>query len=127
MRRDAEMNEDEERKKKELVEARNEGDSAAYNAEKALKELGDDATSEEKAAVEEKIKTLRDLLTSEDASAIKAAVDALMNAMHPISQKSYAKAHAAQGNTAGAETNTDNGDSNGGTTVDAEFHEEDNQ
>ncbi len=127
MRRDAEMNEDEDRKKKELVEARNEGDSAAYNAEKALKELGDDATSEEKAAVEEKIKTLRDLLTSEDASAIKAAVDALMNAMHPISQKSYAKAHAAQGNTAGAETNTDNGDSNGGTTVDAEFHEEDNQ
>ena len=127
MRRDAEMNEDEDRKKKELVEARNEGDSAAYNAEKALKELGDDATSEEKAAVEEKIKTLRDLLTSEDASAIKAADDALMNAMHPISQKSYAKAHAAQGNTAGAETNTDNGDSNGGTTVDAEFHEEDNQ
>lgn len=127
MRRDAEMNEDEDRKKKELVEARNEGDSAAYNAEKALKELGDDATSEEKAAVEEKIKTLRDLLTSEDASAIKAAVDALMNAMHPISQKSYAKSHAAQGNTAGAETNTDNGDSNGGTTVDAEFHEEDNQ
>ena len=60
-------------------------------------------------------------------AAIKAAVDALMNAMHPISQKSYAKAHAAQGNTAGAETNTDNGDSNGGTTVDAEFHEEDNQ
>ena len=127
MRRDAEMNEDEDRKKKELVEARNEGDSAAYNAEKALKELGDEATPEEKAAVEEKIKALRDLLTSEDASAIKAAVDALMNAMHPISQKAYAKAHAPQGNTAGAETNTENGDSNGGTTVDAEFHEEDNQ
>ena len=127
MRRDAEMNEGEDKKKKELVEARNEGDSAAYNAEKALKELGDDATPEEKAAVEEKIKALRDLLTSEDTSAIKSAVEALMNAMHPISQKAYAKAQAAQNTTAGAEANTDNGDSNDGTTVDAEFHEEDNK
>jgi hypothetical protein len=47
--------------------------------------------------------------------------------MHPISQKAYAKAHSAQSNAAGAETNNYNGDSNGGTTVDAEFHEEDNQ
>ncbi|HAJ93285.1 MAG TPA: molecular chaperone DnaK [Synergistaceae bacterium] len=127
MRRDAEMNEGEDKKKKELVEARNEGDSAAYNAEKALKELGEDATPEEKAAVEEKIKALRDLLTSEDTSAIKSAVEALMNAMHPISQKAYAKAQAAQNNPADAQANTDNGDSSDETTVDAEFHEEDNK
>ena len=127
MRRDAEMNEGEDKKKKELVETRNEGDSAAYNAEKALKELGDDATPEEKAAVEEKIKALRDLLTSEDTSAIKSAVEALMNAMHPISQKAYAKAQAAQNTAADAQANTDNGDSSDGTTVDAEFHEEDNK
>ncbi len=127
MRRDAEINEGEDKKKKELVEARNEGDSAAYNAEKALKELGEDATPEEKAAVEEKIKALRDLLTSEDASAIKSAVDALMNAMHPISQKAYAKAQAAQSSTAGADAHTDQGEQNDGTTVDAEFHEEDNK
>ncbi|MDY9921643.1 MAG: molecular chaperone DnaK [Synergistota bacterium] len=127
MRRDAEMNEGEDKKKKELVEARNEGDSAAYNAEKALKELGEDATPEEKAAVEGKIKALRDLLTSEDASAIKSAVEALMNAMHPISQKAYAKAQAAQNDPADAQVNTDNGDSSDETTVDAEFHEEDNK
>ncbi|MEA4872308.1 MAG: molecular chaperone DnaK [Synergistaceae bacterium] len=127
MRRDAEMNEGEDKKKKELVETRNEGDSAAYNAEKALKELGEDATLEEKAAVEEKIKALRDLLTSEDTSAIKSAVEALMNAMHPISQKAYAKAQAAQNNPADAQANTDNRDSNDETTVDAEFHEEDNK
>jgi len=127
MRRDAEMNEGEDKKKKELVEARNEGDSAAYNAEKALKELGGDATPEEKATVEEKIKALRDLLTSEDTSAIKSAVEALMNAMHPISQKAYAKAQAAQNNPADAQANTDNRDSSDETTVDAEFHEEDNK
>lgn len=127
MRRDAEMNEGEDKKKKELVEARNEGDSTAYNAEKALKELGEDATPEEKAAVEEKIKALRDLLTSEDTSAIKSAVEALMNAMHPISQKAYAKAQAAQNNPSDAQANTNNGDSSDETTVDAEFHEEDNK
>lgn len=127
MRHDAEMNEGEDKKKKELVEARNEGDSAAYNAEKSLKELGEDATPEEKAAVEEKIKALRDLLTSEDTSAIKSAVEALMNAMHPISQKAYAKAQAAQNDPADAQANTDNRDSSDETTVDAEFHEEDNK
>lgn len=126
MRHDAEVNEGEDKKKKELVEARNEGDSAAYNAEKALKELGDEATPEEKSAVEEKIKELRDLLTSEDTSAIKAAIEALMNSMHPISQKAYAKAQAAQENTTDEQENRDNGDSNDETTVDAEFHEEDN-
>lgn len=126
MRRDAEMNEGEDKKKKELVEARNEGDSAAYNSEKALKELGEEATPEERASVEEKIKALRDLLTSEDTSSIKSAIEALMNAMHPISQKAYAKAQAAQQNTADA-GQTDQGETNDGTTVDAEFHEDDNK
>ena len=129
MRKDAEMNEGEDKKKKELIEARNEGDSAAYNAEKSLKELGDEATPEEKAAVEEKIKALRDLLTSEDAEGIKKAIEELMNSMHPIAQKAYAKAQAAQQQAqpgeapqqdAGAAANDPN-------TVDAEFHEEDNK
>ena len=90
MRRDAEINEGEDKKKKELIDARNEGDSAAYNAEKSLKDLGDEATAEEKAAVEEKIKALRDLLTGEDPKAIKDAIEALMTSMHPIAQKAYA-------------------------------------
>lgn len=124
MRRDAEMNEDEDKKKKELIDARNEGDSAAYNAEKSLKELGDEATPEEKSAVEEKIKALRDLLTSEDAKAIKDAVEALMTSMHPIAQKAYAKAQAAQ--QAGGEAQQP-GAPQDGATVDAEFHEEDNK
>ena len=134
MRHDAEANESEDKKKKELIEARNEGDSAAYNAEKSLKDLGDAATPEEKTAVEEKVKALRDLLKGEDAAAIKSAVDALMNAMHPIAQKAYAKAQASQqqagpqqggaaaGPQAGAQPNGSDGN-----TVDAEFHEEDNK
>lgn len=124
MRRDAEINEGEDKKKKELIDARNEGDSAAYNAEKSLKDLGDEATAEEKAAVEEKIKALRDLLTGEDPKAIKDAIEALMTSMHPIAQKAYAKAQAAQQAQGGGAPQQDAGDSN---TVDAEFHEEDNK
>jgi molecular chaperone DnaK len=128
MRHDAEVNEEADKKKKELVEARNEGDTAAYNAEKSLKDLGDEATPDEKAAVEEKIKALRDLLTGEDAAAIKSAVDALMSAMHPIAEKAYAKAQQASQQAQGAQ---DAGQPQGasdseGPTVDAEFHESDN-
>ena len=133
MRHDAEANESEDKKKKELIEARNEGDSAAYNAEKSLKDLGDAATPEEKAAVEEKVKALRDLLKGEDAAAIKSAIDALMNAMHPIAQKAYAKAQASQqqagaqqGGAAGPQPGAQANGSDG-NTVDAEFHEEDNK
>ncbi len=128
MRNDAEANADEDKKKKELIETRNEGDSAAYNAEKALKDLGAEATPEEKSLVEEKIKALRDLLTSEDTKAIKTAIEALMTAMHPISQKAYAKAQAAQqGGAPSDEQAPHNHDEQDGTTVDAEFHEEDNK
>lgn len=125
MRRDAEVNEAEDKKKKELVEARNEGDSAAYNAEQSLKDLGDKATPEEKSAAEEKIKALRDLLTGEDAEAIKAAIDALMTAMHPIAQKAYAESQAAEQPTDGGGAQ-DAPSSSEGPTVDAEFHESDN-
>lgn len=125
MRNEAEMNEAEDKKKKELVEARNEGDSAVYNAEQSLKEIGDKAAPEEKAAAEKKIKALRDQLTSEDTAAIKAAVDALMTAMHPIAQKAYAEAQAAgqAADAAGGETQAPDSE---GPTVDAEFHESDN-
>ncbi|MGI6442841.1 MAG: molecular chaperone DnaK [Synergistaceae bacterium] len=130
MRQDAEMFEEEDNKKKQLVEVRNEGDSAAYNAEKSLKDLGEDVSEEEKSTVEEKIKALRDLLTSEDADAIKTATEELMTAMHPIAEKAYAKAHAAEEQSATdtaeepqvAGETTDESDSD---TVDVEFHEDD--
>lgn len=125
MRRDAEINESDDKKKKELVEVRNEGDSAAYNAEQTLKEIGEKASPEEKAAAEEKIKALRDLLTSEETEAIRAAVDALMTAMHPIAQKAYAESQSAP---AGEVPHDDAGSSDSeGPTVDAEFNEPDNQ
>lgn len=129
MRKDAEMNEAEDKKKKELIDTRNNADSLAYNAEKSLKDLGDSATEDEKKAVEDKIKALRDLLSGDDTEAIKKATDELMTAMHPIAEKAYQKAQEAaaaqQAQSAdNADTGTKAADDN---TVDAEFHAEDNK
>lgn len=125
LRKDAESHEDEDNKKKELAEARNEGESFAYNAEKTLKDLGDKLTPEERTPVEEKIAALRETLAKEDAEAIRKALEELTQALHGISEKIYAhaqeKAQAEQGETpppgGGAS------DEAAGPTVDAEFHD----
>ena len=129
MRKDAEMNEAEDKKKKELIDTRNNADSLAYNAEKSLKELGDSATEEEKTAVEEKIKALRELLDKDDVEAIKKATDELMNAMHPIAEKAYKKAQeaAAAAQAQGAQAQDDAAQPADDNTVDAEFHADDNK
>lgn len=129
MRKDAEMNEAEDKKKKELIDMRNNADSLAYNAEKSLKELGDSATEDEKKAVEEKIKAVRDLLSGDDTEAIKKAADELMTAMHPIAEKAYKKAQeaAAAAQAQGAQAQDGAAQPADDNTVDAEFHAEDNK
>lgn len=129
MRKDAEMNEAEDKKKKELIDTRNNADSLAYNAEKSLKELGDNATEDEKKAVEEKIKAVRDLLSGDDTEAIKKAADELMTAMHPIAEKAYKKAQeaAAAAQAQGAQAQDGAAQPADDNTVDAEFYAEDNK
>jgi molecular chaperone DnaK len=133
MRHDAEANESEDKKKKELIEARNEGDSAAYNAEKSLKEPGRRGDAGRKGGCGGEGKGSARLAQRRGRGGHQIGIDALMNAMHPIAQKAYAKAagfpaagrscRAAGGwPPAGAQANGSDGN-----TVDAEFHEEDNK
>jgi molecular chaperone DnaK len=124
MRRDAESHEDEDKRRKELIEARNEADSFVYNAEKSLRDLGDKVTESEKAAVEGKINTLRDAIASEDVARINSARDELAAAMHPIAEKLYAT--KAQESAAGASPEGPAGASSDGQTVDADFNTHDN-
>jgi molecular chaperone DnaK len=127
MRRDAESHEDEDKRKKELIEARNEADSFIYNAEKSLRDLGDKVDSSEKAAVEGKINSLRDAIASEDVARINSAREELATAMHPIAEKLYAAkaAESAPGADGPAGAPADGG---GATTVDADFSKpDDNQ
>jgi molecular chaperone DnaK len=119
MRHDAENHEDEDKRKKELIEARNEADSLVYNAEKSLKDLGDKVAESEKAVVEGKINLLREAIKSEDVSNINSARDELMTVMHPIAEKLYAANNAS--GSAGPETPDASPQSDGGTTVDADF------
>jgi molecular chaperone DnaK len=89
MIKDAEAHADEDRKQRELAEARNVGENAAYTAEKQLGELGDQVPADAKSEIEAAIKELRDSLDSDDAAQIKAKTDALQAAFHKVSEQIY--------------------------------------
>jgi molecular chaperone DnaK len=86
MRKDAEMNADADQKKKELVEAQNAADQAAYAAEKALKEHGEKVSADIRKNVQEKINALKTARAGSDAVAIKSATDALSSALSTIGE-----------------------------------------
>jgi molecular chaperone DnaK len=98
---DAETHADEDRKARELAEARNVGENAAYQNERQLKELGDAVDEASRTEIEERIKDVRESLTSEDAEEIKAKTDAMQQAFHKVSEAMYEKAQAEQAASAG--------------------------
>jgi molecular chaperone DnaK len=104
---DAEAHAEDDRRQRELAEARNSGENAAYQAERQLKELGDAVDESSKQEIEEGIKALRDVLTSEDAAEINAKTEALQASFHKVSEAMYQRAQeqaAATGDGAGAAT-----------------------
>src|SRR5215207_1163251 len=96
MVRDAETHADEDRRQRELVEARNTGESAAYQAERQLSELGDQVGESDKEQIEAAIKDLRESLTSDDPQVIRQKTDTLQEAFHKVSEQMYAAAAAQQ-------------------------------
>ncbi len=88
----ARQNEAEDRKVKELVEARNEADSIAYSAEKALNELGENLDSDERNTIENQIQELREVSQGEDINKIKEISQTLQQASHTLSQQAAANA-----------------------------------
>ena len=88
----ARQNEAEDRKVKELVEARNEADSIAYAAEKALNELGENLDSDERNTIENQIQELREVSQGEDINKIKEISQTLQQASHTLSQQAAANA-----------------------------------
>jgi molecular chaperone DnaK len=89
---DAEAHAEDDRKARELAEARNNGENAAYQAERQLKELGDGVDASSKEEIEAAIKTVRESLDSEDADDITAKTEALQQAFHKVSEAMYQKA-----------------------------------
>ena len=118
MQREAEEHAEEDGKRKELAEARNKGDQAAYLAEKSLKELGDKVDPAEKKAVEEAVAALRKTIAGEDAAAIEKDLEALEKASHAIAAKMYeqaAKAKQAESAAGGASQAGASGSAGGGS------------
>jgi molecular chaperone DnaK len=89
---DAETHAEEDRRLRELAEARNNAENAAYQAERQLGELGDTVDSASKEEIEAAIKEVRDVLTSEDAAQIQAKTEALQAAFHKVSEAMYQRA-----------------------------------
>lgn len=95
--KEAEQFAEEDKKKKELIEAKNNGESIVYQTEKSLKDLGDKVDANEKSAVESKMAELKSALETDNVEDIKAKTDALTQEFYKISQKLYENTGEAQG------------------------------
>ena len=107
MVKDAESHADEDRRLRELAEARNNGENAAYQAEKQLGELGDAVDESAKSEIEDAIKAVREVLESENADEIRSKTDALQQAFHRVSEQMYAAAAQQQAEESGNGAATD--------------------
>ncbi|MDD2921525.1 MAG: molecular chaperone DnaK [Anaerolineales bacterium] len=89
MRKDAESHADEDRKRKDLIEARNNADNTIYAAEKSIREFGDKIPAEIRSEVESKIAEVKSASESDDVEKIRAAVDSLGQAIQKIGAAVY--------------------------------------
>ena len=87
--REAEANASDDKKKQELIEARNHADSLVYGTEKSLNDLGDKADAAVKADIQDKIAALRKQMEGDDAASIKAATEDLAKASHKLAEQLY--------------------------------------
>ncbi|MDB5609555.1 MAG: dnaK [Bradyrhizobium sp.] len=123
MVKEAEANAEEDKRRKELVEARNQADAAIYSTEKALKEAEGKIPADLKNQVEQAVADAKQNLTAENAQSIRQATERLMQAASKIGE-ALNRANSQGG--AGAQARSgDGGGSSGEDVVDAEFEEVD--
>jgi molecular chaperone DnaK len=131
MVRDAESHAADDKRRKEEVEERNQADSAAYQAEKNIAELGDKITPEQKSELESKVADVRSALSTDDVQRIKDARESLMQSFHKVTESIYRTAGAGAGTGAGTGAGFEEGPGQSGQgpsrggddTIEGEFHE----
>jgi len=106
MRKDAEAHAEDDRKRKDLIEARNNADNTAYAAEKALREFGDKVPAETKSEIETKVAEVKKVAEGEDVVAIKAATESLGGSIQKIGASAYEQNQAPAGGEAGSNPET---------------------
>ncbi|MCK9517082.1 MAG: molecular chaperone DnaK [Ottowia sp.] len=97
MVKDAEVNAAEDKKKLELVQARNQGEALVHSVRKSVSEHGDKLDAAEKDAIESAAKALEEAIQGEDKAAIDSKIEALTTASQKLGEKMYAEAAAASG------------------------------
>src|SRR3954470_9160167 len=106
MVRDAQEHAEEDRQRREEVETRNQAEALSFQAERAIKDLGDKVSSEDKAEVENKIESLRESLKGSDMDVVKSGMESLAEVLQRVSAAAYQAAASSAGDS-------DNGSSNG--------------
>ena len=126
--RDAEQYAAEDSKRREIVDAKNAGESLVYSVEKSINELGDKVSEEEKSAVKAKSDALTEVMKGDDLDAIKKATEELQQAFYPIYEKvSQAAAQAAQAAQGGAAPGADAGQAPQGDVYNADYKDVDDK
>ncbi|MDQ0472396.1 molecular chaperone DnaK [Labrys wisconsinensis] len=120
MVKDAQANAAEDKKRRELVEVRNQADAAVHQAEKSLRDLGDKVSAADKSTVESAVAALKAVKDGDDAEAIKARTNELMQASMKLGEALYQASQAAPGAEAEASAGKPQDD-----VVDADFEEVD--
>ena len=127
MMREAERFAEEDRRRREVAEARNMADNLSYQTEKTLKDHGDKLSDADRRTVEQALGEVKDALKSDDVARIKTASDALVTASHKLAEQIYHTSQGQQGDASGAGAGEQTGDhkaSPDDDVVDAEIVEE---
>jgi molecular chaperone DnaK len=123
MKKDAEIHAAEDAKKKELIDVRNQAESLIFTTEKALREVGDKVSADEKKKVEEKLEALKKVKEKDDKAAIQTATQELQQAAQKIGEELYKKTSASAQGSGGPAGPSEKKDEKG--PIDAEFKEKD--
>jgi len=124
MRKEAETHAEEDRRRKELVEARNAADNAVYTAEKTVRDLGDKVPADLKSKIEENAANVRKAMESDDAAANRTATEELMQLVQQLGAAAYQQGEpqAAGGTDDGSQSDSgDGGDEGDEDVVEGEF------
>ncbi len=101
--KDAELHAEDDKKKRELVDARNTGDAMIYSTEKSIKDLGDKVDAATKSSVDEAIKRLKKAMEGENTSEIQKLTEELTQASHKLAEAMYKQASQQAGQAGGGE------------------------
>jgi len=122
MVREAEQHAEEDRRRRELVETRNQADNLAYQIEKTLRDLGDKVSASDRQAVEEKIQAVREAIKGDDVERIRRAMADLQQASYRLSEQAYGPSSGPSGNSGDGHGTTTQSTPEGEDVVEGEFY-----